>query len=704
MPRTENLTRTPLDYKDRSRVNERSYGFIDIFTIKGNGLVPPVLARISHDDRQKGVLPQLDPEQGIYGLQCDDKHPVLSRELQGDASRSIGRAAREVRSKVSEESSPLIFTAKDGVGVYAPVGSPLEVIMLPKDQPGVNLTLEGEDPIKTFLPDSDTRVIITDSENAKHLLVDADAALDDMVETGVSYLEVTLGKQQANAMRAGDYKLKRQSRQASASADEPLEGVIVTPMITQTPAAAELYTGENIAANTSILTNTEVIDQVRQHQEVSQSAENEPSASSLARQRMIDAREQEEDSSLVQDRFIEGDRYKEARDAYDAADQQLARRVAARTKLGMFTFKKTREKLDREIEESAVAYDRMAKVFDGIQVEKWRSNGIVDAWKAKDPDLTDDEINERFTQKLANYHTAKQRLHNLRTHHEFRENKKFGKLSEWHDNASEWYAGLDKKSKIYVGLGVAAAGGLLTVAAGAAFGAVGAAGMVGAKVYKTYAQSRAGIYGRDAYVDTLKARETDASGDARVKTSYDLQQEAAARMAKLRSSKVEKTDKINKRARNATLASIALLGAGGAVSHVDTVRDITEGARAGVANWWNELMTPDAPQAVSGEIGNADGEWVDAPEVAPAPEPKAPEVPAYEFSADAGRVDAGEGWYQTFSEMGITSATEQANLLQKVGPELVARGWAYPMVDGTYGISRPGALPRDVLELIQKSR
>jgi hypothetical protein len=67
-------------------------------------------------------------------------------------------------------------------------------------------------------------------------------------------------------------------------------------------------------------------------------------------------------------------------------------------------------------------------------------------------------------------------------------------------------------------------------------------------------------------------------------------------------------------------------------------------------------------------------------------------------------VESGEGWYQTFSEMGITNPTEQANLLQKVGPELQARGWAYPTGDGSYGIIRPGSLPKDVLDLIKNSR
>ncbi|MBC7942971.1 hypothetical protein H7X68_00515, partial [Candidatus Saccharibacteria bacterium] len=74
------------------------------------------------------------------------------------------------------------------------------------------------------------------------------------------------------------------------------------------------------------------------------------------------------------------------------------------------------------------------------------------------------------------------------------------------------------------------------------------------------------------------------------------------------------------------------------------------------------------------------------------------------FSADAHTVTRGEGWYQTFKELNITNATEQASLLQKVGPELQARGWAYPMENGSWGISHTGQLPDDVLKLIKNSR
>jgi hypothetical protein len=104
-------------------------------------------------------------------------------------------------------------------------------------------------------------------------------------------------------------------------------------------------------------------------------------------------------------------------------------------------------------------------------------------------------------------------------------------------------------------------------------------------------------------------------------------------------------------------------------------------------------------------IGIADGEWATGSPKTPAPEPTPAPAPRFEFSADASTVTRGEGWYQTIQETtGITDQTQQAAILQKIGPVLQEKGWAYIMPDGKWGISRPGTLPKDVLELIKNSR
>ena len=100
------------------------------------------------------------------------------------------------------------------------------------------------------------------------------------------------------------------------------------------------------------------------------------------------------------------------------------------------------------------------------------------------------------------------------------------------------------------------------------------------------------------------------------------------------------------------------------------------------------------------EIGHADGgAGIDGY----TPEKTTP-ITEIAFSPEASNAEQGEGWYQTFTEMGITDSTEQANILNKVGPDLQAGGWAYPMGNGSWGISRSGELPNDVLKLIKNSR
>ena len=80
-----------------------------------------------------------------------------------------------------------------------------------------------------------------------------------------------------------------------------------------------------------------------------------------------------------------------------------------------------------------------------------------------------------------------------------------------------------------------------------------------------------------------------------------------------------------------------------------------------------------------------------------------PEVDGGDWNGSATTVDNGEGWYQTFEDMGIPK-DEWNDLLQKVGPELKSEGYAYTMPDGSYGISKPGQLPVEVLDMIEQSR
>lgn len=78
-------------------------------------------------------------------------------------------------------------------------------------------------------------------------------------------------------------------------------------------------------------------------------------------------------------------------------------------------------------------------------------------------------------------------------------------------------------------------------------------------------------------------------------------------------------------------------------------------------------------------------------------------VSGYDFSTAAHDVFKGEGWYQTFADMNIPRS-EWHDILDKVGPQLQQKGWAYQMDGGQWGIAHSGRLPQNVLELIQNNR
>ena len=67
---------------------------------------------------------------------------------------------------------------------------------------------------------------------------------------------------------------------------------------------------------------------------------------------------------------------------------------------------------------------------------------------------------------------------------------------------------------------------------------------------------------------------------------------------------------------------------------------------------------------------------------------------------DALNVASGEGWFQTFSELGI-SVEDHRELLAEVGPRLAEMNVAYADASiGGYGIARPGDMPIEALQYI----
>ena len=257
------------------------------------------------------------------------------------------------------------------------------------------------------------------------------------------------------------------------------------------------------------------------------------------------------------ERFIFSDEQKATRDAFRASDEDLARAEARRFRVSMLAGKEKRGRLEAEIEPAAIAYINQAQLFDEVQEQKYRTMF---------PDISD----EALAKKMANYHTAKQRLHDLRTEHEAENGyHKFGILSKAHNKISSWYGGLSRTEKLGVaGAGVVAAGLL-----GLALSPLGAAGvgiMAGAKGYRSYMQSRSKLYERPAEVEKIQSTNEQGS-----KSLGELQTEALDKMTAARTERIEKTDKVNKRARITTALGGLVLGGGlalQAVEHWDDIR------------------------------------------------------------------------------------------------------------------------------------
>ena len=241
-------------------------------------------------------------------------------------------------------------------------------------------------------------------------------------------------------------------------------------------------------------------------------------------------------------RYVFSDEQLAIRDAYRTGDAQLARAEARRFRVGMLAGKEKRNQIEAEIEPAAIAYINQAQLFDEVQEQKYRTMF---------PDISD----EALAKKMASYHTAKQRLHDLRTEHEAENGyHKFGALSKAHNKISSWYGGLSRKEKLGVaGAGVVAAGLL-----GLALSPLGAAGvgiLAGAKGYRSYMQSRSKLYERPTEVETIQSTNEQGS-----KTLDDLQIEARDKMTAARSERIEKTDKVNRSARITTALGGLVLG------------------------------------------------------------------------------------------------------------------------------------------------
>lgn len=243
----------------------------------------------------------------------------------------------------------------------------------------------------------------------------------------------------------------------------------------------------------------------------------------------------------------------------------------------------------------------------------------------------------------------------------------------------EWYAERSRMQKILIGMGMAATGGTVAVAAGGIAGAFGTGAGVALGVRaayrssKAYVSRRAEVYkrndatGLDGYAELMKTAPKNA-----VEQIFALQQNR-------RNARYEFADR-NKRMAT-VMGGLALVssGAGIGIGALERVGMFSEMKQA--------MELPNAPQPVVETVNQVTNSEM-SPRVSP----------------DALQVESGEGWYQTFQEFGATPEQQEALISDRAFMQsLVDRGVAYedPQLGG-YGITQAGNLPPDVAEQIQE--
>ena len=243
----------------------------------------------------------------------------------------------------------------------------------------------------------------------------------------------------------------------------------------------------------------------------------------------------------------------------------------------------------------------------------------------------------------------------------------------------EWYAERSRMQKILIGVGMAATGGTVAVAAGGIAGAFGTGAGVALGVRAAYRSSKAYVSRRAEVYKRNDATGLDSYAELMKTTPKNAVEQITALQQNRRNARYEFADR-NKRMAT-VMGGLALVssGAGIGIGALERVGMFSEMKQA--------MELPNTPQPVVETVNQ-----VTTSEMSP------------RVSPDALQVESGEGWYQTFQEFGATPEQQEALMSDRAFMQsLVDRGIAYedPQLGG-YGITQAGNLPPDVAEQIQE--
>ena len=376
----------------------------------------------------------------------------------------------------------------------------------------------------------------------------------------------------------------------------------------------------------------------------------------------------------------------------DTLQGKVDKTFAKRMKVGVFRRKKKRA-LQAELDEQQNELTDLITERNQRLVEQLRSEN-----------LTDEQIAEKLAEQA-----------NAEINKQGKGQRKAMIGDKWYqrqwNEVNEWYANASTKQKLgagaLLGLAVGAAGTGI-VAASAAGVVVGGVGLAGVRAVRTYQLNKAKLYKTPETPPPIEYKNGDE-----YRSVDDVLNEANTYYSKVSSERIEKADKIKRRAVFASMGAIALGGTIAAFEHADSL-----GAAAG----WVKDRAVDAKDHIGGWFGSdtveakptmpsqVPGPETPPPTPSPAPVPDiprpTPEIPQFDVShyPDAELITPGEGWFQTFGEMGITNPYDQTQLLNNdvLMAKLSNMGVAYPDASiGGWGMNLgSGKLPPEALKLI----
>lgn len=350
-----------------------------------------------------------------------------------------------------------------------------------------------------------------------------------------------------------------------------------------------------------------------------------------------------------------------------------------------------RRKAQRVLDARRTELDAVTREVEAAQIAKWQAEGKTDEEVAE-------ALAERANGRVADRPKDRQEAMVAGTF--------LGKRYEQYANLSR-----GKKLVAKVAIGLAFASAVAATAAtlgvgGAVFATVGVATSRG---YRTYMLQQTELFASQngPAPDPIEFKNSDGS----LRTHDEIIGEAEQKDNEQLDARIDDGDKVKRKAVYMAMGAVALGGAVHAVEHVANLGIWNDGHSVNAKP--QPIASPNSPETTTPNSGSVDtGTTPDKvhekiPTMGGSGSESAPTGSTAEIGDAAHVIKMGEGWYQTFSEMGIANPHDQAALLNDdvLMGKLANIKLAYPDENiGGWGIrmTPDGRMPQPAIDLIRQ--